>query len=431
MGNWGWSQLGKADKNSILDGVRNGCCYKGPFHLELQPTGRCNLDCFFCGTRNTRRDADLDVKLARSVLRQFRNLGGRFITLNGGGEPLFNYGVAELMEMIIEEGCGIDNLTTNGVLLDDAIADCLTVLQCRQVIVSLNAGNAADYSRMMQASDKLFHQVCTNIERLVDMKRRRRTIVPKIIIQFLVYKNNFNSVPEMYALGTRLGADAMIFNTITNLPAGLTMDEACLIETVRLFAEILQEDHFRRIGAIHSFDKDLHDMITHAYGPNRYSLRGWMRAYSKAFHLLTEYKSDLEGCLALFWVRSFGRSRFQALQSICDCCLAPWHTLTMRADGTVPVCCVLHDITIANLRDYSLKEIWFGPPMSRIRGEIRRTLVEGERWKFEPDTDNHIQPMCAMNCDIDSRCRFRSDFFCQDYPFLRKLHSTITHIRGS
>ena len=222
----------------------------------------------------------------------------------------------------------------------------------------------------------------------------------------------------------------MIFNTITNLPAGLAMDETCVQETIRLFGEILREDHFRRIGAIHSFDKDLNEMVDRAYAPNRYSKRGWMRAFTKACSLLVEYRSDLEDCIAQYWIRSIGRSRFKALQGLCDCCLAPWHTLTMRADGSVPVCCVLHDMTIANLRDHSLEEIWFGPPMSRVREEIRRTFVEGERWKPDPDTDKHIRPMCAMNSDIDARCRFRNDFFCQDFPFLRKLHSTLKIIRS-
>ena len=30
--------------------VRDGVAYGGPYHVEIYPADRCNIDCFFCST---------------------------------------------------------------------------------------------------------------------------------------------------------------------------------------------------------------------------------------------------------------------------------------------------------------------------------------------------------------------------------------------
>ena len=50
MSELGWKYLTADDKQQILQGIVDGVAYGGPYHVEIHPADRCNIDCFFCST---------------------------------------------------------------------------------------------------------------------------------------------------------------------------------------------------------------------------------------------------------------------------------------------------------------------------------------------------------------------------------------------
>lgn len=99
-----------------------------PFiRLDIEPTNRCNADCYFC-PRDMTPDEGLmtpeifDAALARAV--EFRPLAreelelGFDITLCGLGEPLLNKHVPEWVGRIRQEGFAV-SLSSNGGLLSE------------------------------------------------------------------------------------------------------------------------------------------------------------------------------------------------------------------------------------------------------------------------------------------------------------------------
>jgi radical SAM protein with 4Fe4S-binding SPASM domain len=58
-------------------------------------------------------------------------------------------------------------------------------------------------------------------------------------------------------------------------------------------------------------------------------------------------------------------------------CPAPFYMSSVAANGDVTICCVdwSWSSKVGNLRDQSLKDIWYGPALN----EIRRKLLTGQR----------------------------------------------------
>ena len=47
-GSHGWRELSAEDKRSIIGSIASGAAPRGPRHLELDLSDRCNVDCYFC-----------------------------------------------------------------------------------------------------------------------------------------------------------------------------------------------------------------------------------------------------------------------------------------------------------------------------------------------------------------------------------------------
>lgn len=401
MGDWGWCHLSDVEKTSILDGLSDGGCHGGPFHAEIQLTDRCNLACGFCCTRRFRGDSELSLAEIGRIARELKSEGCRSVTLNGGGEPLRHANVAEALQTFASAGLSINHLTTNGTLLSARVAALLIAHGCEQVIVSLNAGTADDYARLMGASPRQFQRVKDNIRTFVAMRRAAAAARPEIVIQFLVHAGNIASIPDMYRTAIDLGVDKAIFNDITGREWAVRPASAELAAQVEAYRAILQEDRERRIASVHSHNVDI-------------------AAYLEADVSKPTLRSRVEKI-----VRRIVGARSRELRDTTDCCITPWHSMTIRPTGEIPVCCALQDRVIDRSGEKSIADVWHGAGFARVRQQIRRSIVEGEKWRYVPKRDTDIVGFCGMSCARDVRCRFRSFYFSSDGPFLERLKTTI------
>ena len=72
-------------------------------------------------------------------------------------------------------------------------------------------------------------------------------------------------------------------------------------------------------------------------------------------------------------------------------CRYPFSHITVRNDGTVIVCCAdwLKELSIGNIKEHSLKELWESKSMYQLRCDMLRT--RGTKWK------------ACRNCEIPYR----------------------------
>src|SRR6266545_1677141 len=261
MSQLGWNYLTAEDKATILRGVRDGVAYGGPYHVEIYPSDRCNIDCFFCSTASLRGNDELPLARIEELVREMQQAGTRSIRFAGGGEPLFHRKTKDLLRLIGGSGIPIENITTNAVLLGEEVTDILLSGRCDEIIVSLNTADAESYARMMQTPARNFDRVLTNVQHLIAERKRRKSRIPEIVLQFLVWKENYRSIPKMYELARELDVDWILFNGLAFLRPEQEMTAEETAEMMRLYEQVVRIDEFRRIAQIDSFEQDLRPAV--------------------------------------------------------------------------------------------------------------------------------------------------------------------------
>ena len=215
-GTHGWAEVSRERKREIIEAIAANRATRGPVHVELDLTDRCNVACYFCNQQDLRTKESIPRQKLTDLIDELAGNGLKSVRLSGGGDPLFHCDVLRVMDHLAARDVVIDNLTTNGVALTADVATRLVRNRAREVILSLNAADAADYARMMKVKPALFDKVLENIRTLVAM--RGDSSHPSIVVQFLMDKRNVHQMVDMYELGRSLGPDRIALNAVLEIP---------------------------------------------------------------------------------------------------------------------------------------------------------------------------------------------------------------------
>lgn len=415
MSELGWKYLTRDDKEAILRGIEDGVAYGGPYHVEIHPADRCNIDCFFCSTAALRGTDEVPMPRFAELLGELREAGTRSLRLSGGGEPLFHRRIKDFLAAIQASGLPIENLTTNGVLLRSEVAE-LLVSACDQVTVSLNTADEASYSAMMQTPPRNFQRVVDNTRALVDLRRRRRTKRPQVRVQFLVWKENFRTIPAMYQLAREIGADGILFNGLSFLKPEQWMTPAETDEMMALYEQVLKVDEYRRIITIGSFEQDLTRWLNPIH-QRMAAARSSLSLAARATRFLRRRDFTLREKIDHVLKQARLRRTLRASQGLDSYCLIGWHSLLVRTTGAVAPCCILQGKEVGNVYRQSLREIWHGEAYNRFRAEFSRIMREKAAWNLDESKDRIIDPLCG-----GGHCPIATFYYQPDRSFLRSYN---------
>ncbi|HAL62086.1 MAG TPA: tungsten cofactor oxidoreductase radical SAM maturase [Chloroflexi bacterium] len=193
----------------------------------VEVTARCNLNCAMC-VRQVWRDAPGEMswetfKIVIEGLRAFPDL--RRITFGGFGEPLTHPRFPEMLSLAAGLEVGM-TLTTNGLVLDEAMAERLLDVHLDTVVISLDTVHIQAYEQARL--EKGVEQVLENVRALRELARQRGWMIPRIGLEFVAMHSNLEWVPRLPGLARDLGAS---FVLITNLlPHTLEMAEEVLYD---------------------------------------------------------------------------------------------------------------------------------------------------------------------------------------------------------
>ena len=245
---YSWERLTEEEKGAILASHR-GSARAPAAEASSRSPGRTAATSTASSARPSEIRAgnfELSGERLEKLFDEMRDLGVRGVRLMGGGEPLFRKDAAALIAAIGSRGLRITDVTTNGVLLTEPVVRALYAAGCDEICVSLNAGDARSYAAMMQTTGKNFDRVVENVRRGGAIKRE--TGSPTTLrVQFLVYKDNFRQLPEMYRLFRETGADRFWLNGLYPVRPMPTMTEADVAEMLLAYEEVLAQDYFERL----------------------------------------------------------------------------------------------------------------------------------------------------------------------------------------
>ena len=190
-----------------------------PYEVEVQPSGRCNLECKHCLGRKFKalpnKMGDSEMRTVIDRINDFTDNGFRTEVIKfcgTTGEPLVNPAIRAGIERAKELGKKVI-VFTNGVLIKRFEDD---LLKADKINLSLDAGTAETF-RYLKNKDK-FGQV---IEGLGDLLERRRELgqkTPRVVASYVIGSKNLGDVEIAPRLMSHLGVDDMLFRVdFTNL----------------------------------------------------------------------------------------------------------------------------------------------------------------------------------------------------------------------
>ncbi len=417
MASLGWNHLTEDDKRTIARGVRDGVAYGGPYHAEIYPADRCNIDCFFCSTAAIRGNDELPLSRIEELMAELKEAGTRSVRLAGGGEPLFHRKTKDMLRAIAAAKLPIENITTNAVLLGDEVAQIL-LDRCDEITISLNTADPESYASMMQTPARNFERVVTNVRNLLAARRRQGAKSPLIELQFLVWRDNYKTIPRMYELARELDVDSIIFNGLGFLKPDQMMSADETAEMMRLYEQVVRIDEYRRIAIIDSYEQDIRPQLAEM-NARLVAERQALGTLGRLAHFVT--RRDVPLVQKIQHHRRVAKLQKidRELAGLDEPCLIGWHSLVVRTTGMIAPCCILQASPLGNIFKQSLREVWYGDDYARFRRELSRIIRERNAWSHDAEADRTVVPMCGGKAA--EVCPIKSFYYRTDVPFVRAI----------
>ena len=318
--------------------------------VQVEVTSRCFLRCVMCPlTALADRWVPLDMEeLVLERLVEDADLAS-MVYLSGWGEPLLRPDLPELVRRLRNAGTAT-GFTTNGVLFGERRAGELLEAGLDLVSFSIAGATRETHAAVRVGSD--LARIAANIRALLALRRRLRTDEPKVVLLYLMLRQNVAELPAAVELAHELGADELVATNIT-------------------YAPTLEQDQMRVFSCPLTREKG---------GEGRRS----------SYAAFLREAEQLAGELGVSF-RAYPLDMEEA--AVCD--EDPLHNTFITADGQVGPCVYLnmmlegpiprcfcgeeHEVarlTFGSLRERGLAEIWESEPYAAFRRAFSRRLKE-------------------------------------------------------
>jgi radical SAM protein with 4Fe4S-binding SPASM domain len=333
-----------------------------PSWVVLQLVEACNLRCAMCyewGERGAYHDkptlASLDLEVALRVVRECLPTRPYFELF--GGEPLLHPGIWEIIALIRAHGCELA-FPTNGTLLEEHAERVVEVSPSR-LWISLDGPAPVNDA---QRGHGVFQRVMRGLAALTAAKQRRGGRGPELGVTCVVTPANHLHVAELFLEALDLGQLACV---------SIELQSYATDEQHRRYARLLREQfgvpaapharaYVRDPALFAAMDRDaLARQMAHVR--DACVARG-VRFYSQP---KTLDAANLDCYLRGEWDRlADKRTR----------CAMPWTYAEISARGDVTTCHSFYDLTIGNVYERPLLEIWRGERLKRVQEHLREEL---------------------------------------------------------
>ncbi len=167
--------------------------------LQIEIIKRCNLKCVHCYAFEEKIQQDIPIELLYSIIDQFANLGGLYISFSGG-EPLLRNDIFDILKYSQLKPLNV-GLLTNGTLIDQDVADKIADIGINVVQISLD-GSCPKIHDTYRNYKGAFDLTVSAIDYLVNknVKVEISTVINKMnkddfikLVEFC--KNRWNIIP--------------------------------------------------------------------------------------------------------------------------------------------------------------------------------------------------------------------------------------------
>lgn len=332
-----------------------------PSWIVIQLLEHCNLRCRMCyewgetGAYHAREPAMLELPLVLRTVEECLPARPAFEFF--GGEPLLYPGIWEVIARIREGRCGLA-FPTNGMLLEEH-AERLVATAPTRIWVSLDGPEAVNDR---QRGRGVFRRVVRGMERLRDAKRARGSAWPQVGVTCVVTPSNHGHVEELFLRCLDL---SMLDCVSIELQSWATAQQAgdyarVLADRFGVAATPCANAYVREPAAFAGIDAE--------------GLTAQMRSVARACAARGILFHSQPRTLEVANIRSYLSGRWEAMSDRRSRCAVPWVSAEITARGDVTPCHTFHDLTIGNIHEQGLLEIWRGSRLKQLQSHLRDGL---------------------------------------------------------
>ena len=175
-----------------------------PSYIQIEPVGQCNLRCQMCSIQ-FRHDgppygppAFMAFETFTRIIEQFQGL--RELHLQGLGEPMMHPRFFDMVEYAANRGITVTTNSNITLLTERRAVRCVTSgLNC--IHISLDGATAETYERIRVRAH--FERVMSNLERLVLVRQRMESTLPRLQLVMVMMRQNLHELPDLIRLAHR------------------------------------------------------------------------------------------------------------------------------------------------------------------------------------------------------------------------------------
>lgn len=195
----------------ILSTMRMGPRYlsRSLTSLRIVISGTCNLNCIHCYVHNYDAPAKMSPSLFQKIEGELDDVFD--VRLCPSTEALTHPEFISVIKKIKEHDCLL-NFHTNGMLLSEDVSRKLVEYDVDWVGVSIDGAKPKTHNSIRKGSD--LEEIIDNVETLQKLKKEKKSKFPFLKLTFVSMKRNYEELPAVIKLASKLGIDEMEVNGI-------------------------------------------------------------------------------------------------------------------------------------------------------------------------------------------------------------------------
>lgn len=178
-------------KFAEVDAVDARLWFREPTFLNIEPTTRCNFNCWYCVGRHMEQQ-DIRVDDFAKVLDNFPTV--RTVALVGEGEPLMHKGFFEMADIARERGVKV-MIISNGSTLSRSVVQKLCESEVAFVSISIDSADPRTFAESRLDGD--LEQVWRGIRTLRQYRDEHGYKYPVIAIKGTLFTHTIDHIPAI------------------------------------------------------------------------------------------------------------------------------------------------------------------------------------------------------------------------------------------
>lgn len=226
--------------NTPVDAINARLWSRTPTMLNIEPTTRCNFNCWYCVGRHMRQD-DIRVENFARMLDNFPEV--KTIALVGEGEPLMHKDFFEMAQMAKDRNIRV-MIISNGSAFSQSVVKKLCETEVAYVSISIDSFDPATFATSRLDGD--LDKILTGIRRLRDYRDANGFKFPKIALKGTLFSHTIDQLPAIVdmakASGVEIFESFQALNPMKNYVRIYPKGQAPQLNSTHEVAEAIERD---------------------------------------------------------------------------------------------------------------------------------------------------------------------------------------------